>query len=75
MADLPLPLKVDKRANRILDWYPMIDRMQLIKVDTLEPQPLQAVRTSTAQMLGSTISDPTVGSGPQKPAFSGHRQP
>src|SRR5215831_12971726 len=73
MADLPLPLKVDKRADRILDWYPIVDRM--LKVDTLEPQPLQAVRTSTAQMLGSTISDPTVGSGPQKPALSHHHQP
>jgi len=27
MPDLPLPLKVDKRADRILDRYPIIDRM------------------------------------------------
>src|SRR5215813_2366250 len=50
----------DKRVDRILDWDPIIDRMQLIEIDTLEPQPLQAVRTSMAQMLGSTISDPTL---------------
>jgi len=27
MPDLPLPLEVDKRADRILDRYPIIDRM------------------------------------------------
>ena len=27
MADLPVPLKADERADGILDRYPMIDRM------------------------------------------------
>jgi len=65
----------DKRVDRILDWDPIIDRMQLIEVDTLEPQPLQAVRISMAQMLGSTVGDPTVGPGAQEPALGGHYQP
>ena len=27
MADLPVTLEVDERTDRILDWYPVIDRM------------------------------------------------
>jgi hypothetical protein len=55
MADLALPLKVDECTYRILDRYPMIDRMELVYLDTFKLEPLQAVRTGTPQMLGSTI--------------------
>jgi hypothetical protein len=36
MADLTLPLKVDEGAYRILDRYPTVDRMELVKLDTLQ---------------------------------------
>jgi hypothetical protein len=52
-------LEVDECADRVLDRYRVIDRMQLVELDAFKPQPSQAVRTGAAQMLGSTISDPT----------------
>ena len=52
MVDLTLALKVDQCADRILDRYPVIDRMQLVELDAFEPQPSQAVCTSAAQMIG-----------------------
>ena len=72
MADLALPLKVDECTYRILDRYPMIDRMELVDLDTFKLEPLQAVRTGTPQMFGSTIGDPTVGPGAHEPALRGH---
>jgi hypothetical protein len=72
MADLALPLKVDECTDRILDRYPMIDRMELVYLDTFEPEPLQAVRGGRPQMLGSTIGNPTVGPGAHEPALRGH---
>ena len=48
MADLSLALKVDEGAYRVLDRYPMVDRMELVKLNTLEPEPFQAVRTGMA---------------------------
>src|ERR1700756_2250968 len=74
MVDLSVVLEVDKCADRVLDRYPVIDRMQLVELDAFKPQPSQAVRTGAAQMLGSTISDPTVGTGSRKPALGGHHQ-
>src|SRR5215469_8099657 len=75
MADFAFPLKVDKSADGLLDRYPMVNCMQLVKLDTLDLQPFQAFRTGTAQMLGSTVGDPMVGPGAQKPALGGHHQP
>ena len=75
IADLALPLKIDECTYRILNRYPMIDRMELVYLDTFKPKPLQAVRTGTPQMLGSTIGDPTVGPGAHEPALRGHHQP
>ena len=69
MVDLAVALEVDERTDRILDRYPVIDWMELVKLDALEPQPSQAVRTGAAQMLGPTIGDPTVGTGSRSPPF------
>ena len=75
MADLSVALEVDERTDRILDRDPVIDRMRLVKLDTIEPQSSQAVRTGAAQMLGPTIGEPTVGTGSGKPALRRHHQP
>jgi hypothetical protein len=75
IADFAFPLKLDKSADGFLDRYPRVNCMQLVKLDTRDPQPFQAFRTGAAQMLGSTVGDPTVGPGAQKPALSGHHQP
>jgi len=32
MVDLPAALEVNECADRILDWYPMIDRMELVEL-------------------------------------------
>ena len=37
MVDFPVALQVDERADQILDWYPVIGRMKLVKLDALEP--------------------------------------
>src|SRR4029077_6399570 len=41
IADLSLSLKIDERADRILDRHPVIDRMKLVELDPLETQPPQ----------------------------------
>ena len=74
MVDTPVALEVDECADRILDRYPVIDRMLLVELDAFEPPPSQAVCTSAAQMIGSTISDPTVGTGSPKTTLCGDHQ-
>src|SRR5215469_4210719 len=74
MAYLSFPLKIDERAERILDRYPMIDGVKLVKLDALYPESFQAVRTGAAQMLESAISDPPIGSRAYKPALGRHGQ-
>jgi hypothetical protein len=32
----PTSQTVDERTDRILDWYPMIDRMKLVELDALQ---------------------------------------
>jgi hypothetical protein len=75
MADLPFPLKVDKRADGILDRYSMVNCVQLVKLYALDPQPFEAIGTGTAQVLGSAIGDPAIGTGAQKPALGGYHHP
>src|SRR6516164_10739462 len=72
--DLTLALKVDQCADRILDRYPVIDRMQLVELEAFEPQPSQAVCAGATQVIRPTVSHPAVGTGSCKPTLCGHHE-
>jgi hypothetical protein len=42
VPDLPLPLELGESADRLLDRDARIDRVQLVEVDPVDAQPVQA---------------------------------
>jgi hypothetical protein len=68
--DLALAPKVDQRADRILDWHAVIDGMKLVKLDPVEPQPFQALRADTSQVLRLSVDGPGSRTRAGEPAFA-----
>src|SRR5438874_13655626 len=60
VTDLPLPLQLPKSAELILERYGRIDAVQLVQLDTLEPEAAQAALTGRAQVLRPAVRRPPV---------------
>src|SRR5579871_2141882 len=67
--DLSLCLQFGERFNRRIERRDRIGRMQLIQLDALESQPLQAAFNRLAQVIGARIMGPLIWSGTVPPAL------
>src|SRR6266480_4221335 len=70
MADLAFALHVGERAERNLERHLRIDRMQLIEIDALQPQALQAAFQVLLELFGSAVGVPAAGARPRYAAFA-----
>ena len=69
VPDLARALRVHQRPERILERHLRIDRVQLVEVDALELQALQAAVDRLLQVLGPAVL------GPRRPARGRTRPP
>lgn len=69
MADLAGLLQLCERADGLLDWHRGIDGVELIEVDALALQALEARLARALEMLGTAIGVPAPGARPQQPAL------
>src|SRR5439155_15813848 len=61
VADLAFALHVGERAERNLERHLRIDRMQLIEIDALQPQALQAAFQVLLELFGPAVGVPAAG--------------
>jgi hypothetical protein len=66
---LPARCSLGERADRIGERHLVVRRVELVQVDALELQSLQASVERAAQMLGARIRDPLRRARAQQPAF------
>ena len=69
VADLPLGLQLDERAERVLERHLRVGPVELVERDLLEPEALQAAVARVAQVLGAPVRRPPVRAGPLEPAL------
>ena len=67
VADLALLLELGQRADRVLDRHLRVDRVQLVEVDPLEPQPLERRLAAAARRSGRQFRSHTPGPGRSSP--------
>src|SRR2546426_4965514 len=70
VADLAFALHVGERAERNLERYLRIDRMELIEIDALQPQALQAAFQILLEFFGSAVGVPAAGAWSRYAAFA-----
>ena len=75
MMDLACDLQVDEGAHRFLDRHAVIDGVQLVELDAIEPQPLEALLADATQVLGSAVDGPARRTGTHEPTFARNHQP
>jgi hypothetical protein len=64
VANLPLVAKSSELADRLFDRHRRIRRMQLVKVDAFEAQPLQAPLAGLAKLVRPPFLRPATGARP-----------
>ena len=69
MPDLPDVAHLLERAERILHRHLGIHGVQLVEIDPLQPQPLQAPVNTLLQILRPPVRHPLPGAWPGKPAL------
>src|SRR5262245_30931980 len=74
VADLTLALKIEQRADLILESHLGIDSVKLEQIDPLQPQPPEAAFARRTDMLGASILDPLVGTRPQQACLGRNHQ-
>ena len=74
MTDLPLPLQLPEGAELIVERYGGIDAVQLVQLDTLEPEAAQAALTGRAQVLRPAVRRPLVRPGSLEACLGGDHQ-
>src|SRR3989442_1263601 len=74
VADLAFALHVGERAERNLERYLRIDRMELIEIDALQPQALQAAFQILFEFFGSAVGVPAAGAWSRYAAFAADDQ-
>ncbi|TMI15399.1 MAG: hypothetical protein E6H38_07475 [Betaproteobacteria bacterium] len=70
VADLAFALHVGERAERNLERHLRIDRMELIEIDALQPQALQAAFQILLEFFGSAVRVPAAGARSRYAAFA-----
>jgi len=75
VADLAFALHVGERADRILERHFRVHRVQLVEVDALELQALQAAGEISFKLLRAAIGIPAAGARSGQTALGRDHQP
>jgi hypothetical protein len=74
VPDLTGLAQLGQRPNGFVEWHSRIGLMQLVQVDALQLQPLEATVERRAQVLGSPVRIPVVRTAAQQPPFGRDHQ-
>src|SRR4029077_1971914 len=75
MTDLPLTLEIDERSYGVIERHARIRAMQLIEINPVNAETLEARLAGGAQMTWPSVWTPRAGAGPCEAALGRNDQP